>query len=52
MKNNLKYYKKLLIVCRRIQINDELDRKANQIYGDGGLSKMKIKSLFRKGKLI
>lgn len=50
MKNKLKYYKKLLMGCRRMQINNELDMKANQIYGDGGLAKMKIKSLFRKGK--
>lgn len=50
MKNKLKYYKELSMECRRMQINNELDKKANQIYGDGGLAKMKIKSLFRKGK--
>ena len=48
--NELRYYKELLIMCKRIQINSELDSNANQIYGNDLIPKMKIKSLFRKVK--
>lgn len=49
-KKKLMIYKELLILCKKIQIINELDRKANKIYGDGGLAKIKIKSLYRKVK--
>ena len=48
--NKLRQYKQLLLMCKMIQINNQLDKKPNQIYGDGGLAKMKIKSLYRKRK--
>ena len=46
--DKLRQYKELLMMCKRIQINNQLDCKANRIYGDGGVTKMKIKSLYRK----
>lgn len=46
--DKLRQYKELLIMCKRIQINNQLDNKANKIYGNDLIPKMKIKSLFRK----
>jgi len=46
--DKLRVYKEIFELCQIIQINNELDNKVNQIYGDGGLVKMKIKSLYRK----
>ena len=52
MKKNdkLLLYKQLLLQCKRAQINDQFDNKSNLIYGNDKLPKMKIKSLFRKGR--
>ena len=44
----LQAYRDLLIMYKRIQIKEKLDSKANQIYGNDLLPKMKIKSLYRK----
>ena len=46
--NKLRFYKELLIMCKKIEINNQLDCKANRIYGNDLIPKMKIKSLFRK----
>lgn len=46
--DKLRIYKELLNMCKIIQINNELDEKANQIYGNDIVPKMKIKSLYRK----
>ena len=46
--NKLKLYKELLIMCKKVEFNIQLDNKANQIYGNDLLPKMKIKSLYRK----
>lgn len=48
--DKLRQYKELLMMCKRIQISNQLDSKANQIYGNDLIPKMKIKSLFRKVK--
>lgn len=48
--DKLRQYKELLIMCKSIQISNQLDSKANQIYGNDLIPKMKIKSLFRKVK--
>ena len=48
--DKLRQYKELLMMCKRIQIINQLDSKANQIYGNDLIPKMKIKSLFRKVK--
>lgn len=48
--DKLRQYEELLMMCKRIQISNQLDSKANQIYGNDLIPKMKIKSLFRKVK--
>lgn len=48
--DKLRQYKELLMMCKRIQISNQLDSKVNQIYGNDLIPKMKIKSLFRKVK--
>ena len=48
--DKLRQYKELLMMCKRIQISNQLDSKANQIDGNDLIPKMKIKSLFRKVK--
>ena len=50
MKNiyKLMLYKDLLIMRKKVEFNIQLDNKANQIYGNDLLPKMKIKSLYRK----
>lgn len=46
--DKLRMCKEILELCQIMQINNELDNKANKENSNDGLAKMKIKSLYRK----